>query len=63
MKCFMLCMFITLIITGTFLAKLDVEESKFGSYKMNWVMEDSQGYYIHEEEVIGLNVSMWNAET
>jgi hypothetical protein len=27
------------------------------------VMEDTQGYYIHEEEIIGLHVSMGNAET
>jgi hypothetical protein len=62
MKCFMLCMFITLIITGTFLAKLDVEESNFGSYKMNGVMEDAQGYYIHEEEIKGMHVSIRNVE-
>jgi hypothetical protein len=55
-------MFITLIITGTFLAKLDVEESNFGSYKMNGVMEDAQGYYIHEEEIKGMHVSIGNVE-
>jgi hypothetical protein len=26
-------------------------------------MEDSQGYYSHEDEIIGLHVSMGNAET
>jgi hypothetical protein len=62
MKCFMLCMFLTIIITCTFLAELEVYERNFGSYMRTGVMEDAQGYYSHEEEVIGLHVSMGNVE-
>jgi hypothetical protein len=54
---------LTIIITCTFLAELEVQENKFGSYMRTGVMEYAQGYYIHEEEIIGLHVSMGNAET
>jgi hypothetical protein len=54
---------LTIIITCTFLAELEVEENKFGSYIRSGVMEDSHGYYIHEEEIICLHVSMGNVET
>jgi hypothetical protein len=50
-------------ITCTFLAKLEVQERKYGSYIRNGVMEYDQGFYIHEEDIIGLHVIMGNAET
>jgi hypothetical protein len=40
-----------------------LQHVKFGSYMRNGVMDDAQGYYSHEEEVIGLHVIMGNAET
>jgi len=43
--------------------ELEVQENNFGSYMRTRVMEDSQGSYSHEEEVIGRHVSMENAET
>jgi hypothetical protein len=49
---------LTIIITCTFLAELEVHESNFGSYMRTRVMENSQGYYIHEEEIVGLHVNM-----
>jgi hypothetical protein len=54
---------LTIIITCTFLAELEVHENNFGSYMRTGVMEDAQGSYNHEEEVIGLHVSMGNVET
>jgi hypothetical protein len=36
---------------------------KFGFYMRTTKMEDSQGSYSHEEEFIGLHVSMGNVET
>jgi len=59
----MLCMFLTIIITYTFLAKLEVHERKYGSYMRNGVMEYAQGFYSHEKDIIGLHVIMRNAET
>ena len=38
-------------------------ERNFSSYMRNGVMEDAQGSYNHEEEIIGLHVSMGNDET
>jgi hypothetical protein len=35
----------------------------FGSYMKIGAMENSQGYYDHEEEIRGLHVSRENAET
>jgi hypothetical protein len=49
-------------ITWTFIAKLEVHENEFGSYMRIGVMEYDQGYYIDEEEIIGMHVSMGNAE-
>jgi hypothetical protein len=63
MKCFMLCIFLTIIIICTFLAELEVHKRNFSSYMRTGVMEDAQGSYNHEEEIIGLHVSMGNAET
>jgi hypothetical protein len=37
--------------------------NNFSSYMRIGVMEDAQGYYSHEEEIRGLHVSMWIAET
>jgi hypothetical protein len=54
---------LTIIITCTFLAELEVQENKFGSYMRTGVMEYAQGYYNHEEEIKGIHVSMGNAET
>jgi hypothetical protein len=54
---------LTIIITCTFLAELEVHENNFGSYMRTGVMEDAQGSYNHEEEVIGLHVNMGNVET
>jgi hypothetical protein len=45
------------------LAELEVQERKFSSYMRTRDMEDAQGSYIHEEEIIGLHVSMGNVET
>jgi len=59
----MLWMFLTVIITCTFLAELEVQENNFGSYMSIGVMDDAQGSYIHEEEIIGLHVNMGNVET
>jgi hypothetical protein len=63
MECFMLCMFLTIVIACTFLVELEVHESNFGSYMRTRFMEDAQGYYSHEEEVIGLHFIMGNVET
>jgi hypothetical protein len=63
MKCLMLCMFLTIIITCTFLAKLEVQERKYGSYMRNGVMEYAQGFYSHEKDIIGIHVIMGNADT
>jgi hypothetical protein len=50
---------LTIIITCTFLAELEVQENNFGSYMRTGVMEDAQGILQHEEEeVIGLHVNM-----
>jgi hypothetical protein len=38
-------------------------ERNFSSYMRTGVMEDAQGSYNHEEEIIGLHVSMGNVET
>jgi hypothetical protein len=38
-------------------------ERNFSSYMRTGVMEDSQGYYNHEEGMRGLHVIMGNAET
>jgi hypothetical protein len=53
---------LTIIIACTFLAELEIHENKFGSYMRTGVMEDAQGYYIHEEDIIGLHVTMGNAK-
>jgi hypothetical protein len=37
-------MFLTIIITCTFLAELEVYERNFGSYMRAGVMEDAHGY-------------------
>jgi len=58
----MLCMFLTVNIACTFIAELEVQERKFGSYMRNGVMYDSQGYYRYKEDIIGLHVSMGNFE-
>jgi hypothetical protein len=63
MKCFMLCIFLIVIIACTFIADLEVHERKFGSYMRTGVMEYAQGYQNHEEEVIGMHVNMGNAGT
>jgi hypothetical protein len=56
-------MFLTIIITCTFLVELEVQKRNFGSYMRTAIMEDAQGFYIHEEEIIGLHVSMGYVET
>jgi hypothetical protein len=38
--------------------RIRVIEIKFSSYMRIGVIEDSQGYYIHEEDFIGLHVNM-----
>jgi hypothetical protein len=38
-------------------------ERNFSPYMSNIFMEYAQGYYIHEENIIGLHVSMGNVET
>jgi hypothetical protein len=53
---------LTIIITCTFLTELGVHEGTFGSYTRNGVMEDAQGYYIHEEDIRGLHVNMGSVE-
>jgi hypothetical protein len=53
---------LTIIITCTFLAKLDIHDRNIGSYMRTGVMEDAQRYYRHEEEIIGLDVSMVNVD-
>jgi hypothetical protein len=40
-----------------------VTKRNFSSYMRNGVMEDAQGYYSHEEQIISLHASMGNAET
>jgi hypothetical protein len=52
-----------IIITCTFLAELEVHKNKFGSYIRIGVMEDAQVYYIYEDEVSGMHVSMGNPKT
>jgi hypothetical protein len=54
---------LTVIITCTFIAELEVHENKSGSYIRNGNMEDDQGSYNHEEEVRGVYVIMGNDET
>ena len=54
---------LTIIITCTFLAELEVQENNFGSYMRTRVMENAQGSYNHEKEIRGLHVNMGNAET
>jgi hypothetical protein len=54
---------LTIIVTCTFLAELEVHEGNFGSYTRTRVMEYSQGSYSHEEDIIRLHVNMGNAET
>jgi hypothetical protein len=54
---------LTIIITCTFLTELEVQERKFGSCMRIGVMDDAQGYYIREEEIIFLHVRMGNVET
>jgi hypothetical protein len=63
MEYFTICMILTIIVTCTFLAELEVHERIFGSYMRTRDMEDSQGSYNHEDEVRGLHVNMGNAET
>jgi hypothetical protein len=46
-----------------FLAEFRGIGMNFGSYMRTTSMEDSQGSYNHEEEFIGLHVSMGNVET
>jgi hypothetical protein len=54
---------LTVIITCTFFAELEVHERKFGSYMRTGVMEYSHGSYNHEEEIIVFHVSMGNVKT
>jgi len=63
-----LCMYIFLsnkfFLHAHFLAEFRVTRNQFGNYCMRTIdMEDSQGSYSHEEEVLGLHVSMGNVET
>jgi hypothetical protein len=37
-------------------------ERNFSYYMRTRVMEDAQGYYSHEEEIIGLHINMGNVE-
>jgi len=53
---------LTIIITCTFLAELEVQEKKLGSHTRTGVMEDAKEYYSCEEEIIHLHVSMGNVE-
>jgi hypothetical protein len=53
---------LTITITCTFPAELELQENNFGSYMRIGVMEDAQGSCNHEEEVIGLHVSKGNVE-
>jgi len=63
MKYFTIWMIIIIIVTSTFIVVLDVDENIFGSYMKNRYMEDTQGYYDHEDVIRGLHVSMGNEET
>jgi hypothetical protein len=62
-----LCMYIFFLtknyLHAHFLAKFRGKGRNFGSYMRTTTMEDSQGSYNHEEEFIGLHVSMGNVET
>jgi hypothetical protein len=42
--------------------KIRGAERNFGSYMRTGVMEDSQGSYSHEEDIIDLHFSMGNFE-
>jgi hypothetical protein len=53
---------LTIIITGTFLTELEVQDNNFGSYIRTGVMEDSQLSYSDEKEVVGMHVNMGNVE-
>ena len=53
---------LTIIITCTFLAELEVQEKKIGSYMRTRVIKDTHGYQSHEEEFRGLHISMGNVE-
>jgi len=63
MKYFTLCITLTTIVAFTFLVELEAKEIIFVSYMRTRNMEDSQAYYNHGEEVIGLHVSMGNTNT
>jgi hypothetical protein len=54
---------LTIILTCTFLAELEVQENNFDSHMRIGVMEDSQGSHIHEEDIRGLHVNMGNVES
>jgi hypothetical protein len=54
---------LTIIITCTLLAELEIQENKFGSYMRNGVMDDAQGSYSHEEEIRGLHISVMDVNT
>jgi len=58
-----LFMILAIIVRCTFLVELEVQESIFGSYMITRNMEYFQGYYSHEDGIIGLHFSMGNIET
>jgi hypothetical protein len=54
---------LTLIITCTFLAELEVHENYVGSYMRTRVMDDVHGSYNYEEEIKCFHFNMGNAKT
>jgi len=51
-----------ILLHAHFVMELEVQEGIFGSDMRNRYMEDAQGSYSDEEEIIRLHVSMGNAE-
>jgi hypothetical protein len=44
-------------------AELEVQKNIIGSYMRTRDMDDAQGSYNHEDEIIGLHISLGNVET
>jgi len=54
---------LTKTTTCTILVELEVWKWHFGSYMRTGVMDDSQWYYNHDEDIKVLHVGMGNVDT
>jgi len=53
---------LTIIITCSYFVELEVQENNFGCCMRTRVMKYAKGYYKHEEDIIGMLLSMGNGE-